>query len=36
MKIEEIKTPQDIFEFMSQNIKYGWLDVNGNLHINRW
>ena len=34
MDINEIKTPKDIFEFMSENIKYGWLDVNGKIHVN--
>ncbi len=34
MKIEEIKTPQDMFNFMSENIKYGWVDFNNNVHTN--
>ena len=33
MDINEIKTPQDVLEFMKQNIKYGWLDINGLEHI---
>lgn len=33
MKIEDIKTPEDILEFMKNNIKYGWLDINGEEHI---
>ena len=33
MKIEEIKTPNDILEFMKSNIKYGWLDINNEEHI---
>ena len=33
MKLENIKTPNDILEFMDENIKYGWLDINGNEHI---
>ena len=32
-KIEQIKTPEDILEFMKQNIKYGWLDIYGEEHI---
>ncbi len=28
MKLENIQTPQDILEFMKQNITYGWLDIN--------
>ncbi len=34
MKLENIKTPQDVLEFMKQNIKYGWLDINNEKHIN--
>lgn len=33
LRIEMIKTPEDILEFMKQNIKYGWLDINGEKHI---
>lgn len=33
MKIENIKTPEDILEFMKSNIKYGWLDINDEEHI---
>lgn len=33
MKINEIKTPEDILEFMKTNIKYGWLDINNEEHI---
>ena len=33
MKIEEIKTPNDILEYMKSNIKYGWLDINNEEHI---
>ena len=32
MLINEIKTPEDILEFMN-NIRYGWLDINGEEHI---
>lgn len=28
-----IKTPEDILEFMKANIKYGWLDINNEEHI---
>ena len=28
MKIENIKSPEDILEYMKENIKYGWLDIN--------
>ena len=33
MKINEIKNPNQILDFMKENIKYGWLDVNNNQHI---
>ena len=33
MTIDNIKTPQDILEFMNENIKYGWLDTNNEQHI---
>ena len=33
MKLDSINTPQDILKFMQENIKYGWIDINGNEHI---
>ena len=33
MNLENIKTPNDILEFMKENIKYGWLDINNEEHI---
>lgn len=33
MTIESIKTPKDVLEFMNENIKYGWLDINDEEHI---
>ena len=33
MNISEIKSPEDILEFMNQNIKCGWLDINEEEHI---
>ena len=33
MTINEIKTPQDILDFMNEHIKYGWLDINNEEHI---
>lgn len=33
MRIDDIKSPQDILEFMKSNIKYGWIDINGETHI---
>ena len=34
MKSNEIKNPQDVYNFMNDNIKYGWIDINGNIHLN--
>lgn len=33
MTIDEIKTPEDILEFMNEHIRYGWLDINNEEHI---
>jgi len=33
MKLEDVKTPEDILKFMDDNIQYGWIDVNGEKHI---
>ena len=33
MNLTDIKCPEDILEFMKSNIKYGWLDINGEEHI---
>lgn len=33
MDINNIKTPEDVFNWMDENIKYGWLDIEGNKHI---
>ena len=33
IELENIKTPNDILEYFKENIKYGWLDINGNEHI---
>ena len=33
MNLVDIKTPEDILEFMKSNIKYGWLDINNEEHI---
>lgn len=33
MKIDNVQTPEDILEFMKQNITYGWLDFNNEEHI---
>ena len=33
MDLENIKTPDDILIFMKSNIKYGWLDINNDVHV---
>lgn len=33
MDIKDVKTPEDVLEFMNKNIKYGWLDINDEEHI---
>ncbi len=33
MKINDIKTPEDILLYMKENITYGWIDINGEKHI---
>lgn len=33
MELNEIKTSHDVYQFIDDNIKYGWLDTNGNEHI---
>ena len=33
MEIKNIKTPNDVLEYMKTNIKYGWLDINDEEHI---
>ena len=34
MNLENIKTAKDVYEFMDKNIEYGWIDYNGNKHLN--
>lgn len=33
MEIDEIRTPEDILDFMKEHIQYGWLDIDGHRHI---
>lgn len=33
MNINEIKSPSDILKFMKDNIQYGWLDINNEVHV---
>ena len=34
MKINNVKTKEDILDFMKSNIKYGWIDIYGEKHEN--
>ena len=34
MEINEIKNSQDVYKFMTDNIEYGWIDINGIIHLN--
>lgn len=34
MKINEIKSSNDVYKFMCDNIQYGWIDINGEIHLN--
>ena len=33
MEYQDIKSPIDLYNFMEENIKYGWLDVNNEEHV---
>ncbi len=33
MKIFDIKTPQELLDYMNEEIRYGWLDNDNNEHI---
>lgn len=33
MIIYDLKSPEELLEFMNENIRYGWLDDNNNEHI---
>lgn len=32
-KLKQLETPEDIYEWMEENIEYGWIDADGNQHI---
>ena len=34
MKLDEIKNAQDVYKFLDDNIEYGWIDINGEKHLN--
>lgn len=33
MDLSSIKTPEDVYAWIDENIRYGWLDREGNRHI---
>ena len=33
MRIDDIETPEDILNYLEENIQYGWLDYNKEKHI---
>ena len=33
MKIYDVKTPEELLDYMNENIRYGWLDNENNEHI---
>ncbi len=34
MTINDIKNAKDVFQYMCDNIEYGWIDINGEKHLN--
>lgn len=34
MKLNEIKTSKDVYQFIDDNIAYGWIDINNQQHLN--
>lgn len=34
MKLNEIKTSKDVYQFIDDNIAYGWIDINEQQHLN--
>lgn len=32
MEINDLKTPEDIYTWMDENIQYGWIDIDDNKH----
>ena len=34
MELCDIKNTQDVYQFIDENIEYGWIDINGNKHLN--
>lgn len=33
MNIDNIETAEDVYEWIDENIQYGWIDIDGNKHI---
>ena len=33
MTFEELKTPEELMQYMNENIEYGWVDKDGNVHV---
>ena len=33
MKLGQIRTPEDVYDWMDENIQYGWLDTENGQHI---
>ena len=34
MELSEIKSPEDVYQFIDDNIEYGWIDISGKQHLN--
>ena len=32
--VSELKTAEDVYKFINENIEYGWIDCYGNKHLN--
>ena len=33
VKLGQIRTPEDVYDWMDENIQYGWLDTENGQHI---
>lgn len=33
MRLGQIRTPEDVYDWMDENIQYGWLDTENGQHI---
>ncbi len=34
MNLNEIKSAEDVYKFIDENIEYGWIDIEGKIHKN--